>query len=140
MRLANSVAAAAPPGVRKLQVGEAPIREIVRRTVPSIVRLRPRLFHRAQKANEKRLAGCVPNLSSDYPIERDVTCAAAGGADASSLVIDGDFLQRIALGRCVHVHDEIESFTPDRHQLKSGKILDCDIIATFHATRTAGLP
>jgi cation diffusion facilitator CzcD-associated flavoprotein CzcO len=120
--------------LRKLQVDEVWIHEIVRRKIlyeQSVFTRRS--FTEPHKVKEELLAGV--HLGSDYPIERDFTPRYRPWRQRIAFVPDGDFLQAIAAGKASIVTDEIESFTETGIQLKSGKTLDADIIVTatgFH--------
>ena len=122
--------------LRKLQVDEAWIHQIVRRKIlyeQSVFTRRS--FTEPQKVKEELLAGVRAYLGSDYPIERDFTPSYRPWRQRIAFVPDGDFLQAIAAGKASVVTDEIESFTGTGIQLKSGKTLDTDIIVTatgFH--------
>ena len=122
--------------LRKLQVDEAWIHEIVRRKIlyEQYVFTR-RSFTEPQKVKGELLAGVRAYLGSDYPIERDFTPRYRPWRQRIAFVPDGDFLQAIAADKASIVTDEIESFTGTGIQLKSGKTLDADIIVTatgFH--------
>src|SRR5262249_27702661 len=111
--------------LRKLQVDEAWIHEIVRRKIlyeQSFFTRRS--FTEPQKVKEELLAGVRAYLGSDYPIERDFTPSYRPWRQRIAFVPDGDFLQAIAAGQGSVVTDEIESFTGTGIQLKSGKTLD----------------
>jgi cation diffusion facilitator CzcD-associated flavoprotein CzcO len=122
--------------LRKLQVDEAWIHEIVRRKIlfeQSVFTRRS--FTEPQKVKEELLAGVRAYLGSGHPIERDFTPSYRPWRQRIAFVPDGDFLQAIAAGQASVVTDEIESFTETGIQLKSGKTLDADIIVTatgFH--------
>ena len=122
--------------LRKLQVDEAWIHEIVRRKIlyeQSVFTRRS--FSEPEKVKEELLAGVRTYLGPDYPIERDFTPGYRPWRQRIAFVPDGDFLQAIAAGKASVVTDEIEGFTETGIQLKSGKMLDADIIVTatgFH--------
>ena len=122
--------------LRKFQVDEAWIHEIVRRKIlyeQSVFTRRS--FTEPHKVKEELLAGVRAYLGADYPIERDFTPRYRPWRQRIAFVPDGDFLQAIAAGKASVVTDEIESFTGSGIQLKSGKSLDADIIVTatgFH--------
>jgi cation diffusion facilitator CzcD-associated flavoprotein CzcO len=122
--------------LRKLQIDEAWIHEIVRRKIlyeQSVFTRRS--FTEPEKVKEELLAGVRAYLGPDYPIERDFTPHYRPWRQRIAFVPDGDFLQAIAGGKASVVTDEIESVTETGIQLKSGKTLDADIIVTatgFH--------
>jgi cation diffusion facilitator CzcD-associated flavoprotein CzcO len=122
--------------LRRLQVDEMWIHEIVRRKIlyeQSVFTRRS--FTEPEKVKEELLAGVRAYLGPDYPIERDFTPSYRPWRQRIAFVPDGDFLQAIAAGKASVVTDEIEGFTESGIQLKSGKVLDADIIVTatgFH--------
>lgn len=122
--------------LRRLQVDETWIHEIVRRKIlyeQSVFTRRS--FSEPEKVKSELLAGVRAYLGPDYPIERDFTPSYRPWRQRIAFVPDGDFLQAIAAGKASVVTDEIESFTGTGIQLKSGKVLDADIIVTatgFH--------
>jgi cation diffusion facilitator CzcD-associated flavoprotein CzcO len=122
--------------LRKLQVDETWIHEIVRRKIlyeQSV--LTRRSFSEPEKVKEELLAGVRTYLGPDYPIEQDFTPCYRPWRQRIAFVPDGDFLQAIATGKASVATDEIEAFTETGLQLKSGKALDADIIVTatgFH--------
>jgi len=122
--------------LRRLQVDEAWIHEIVRRKIlyeQSIFTRRS--FSEPEKVKEELLAGVRAYLGPDYPVERDFTPGYRPWRQRIAFVPDGDFLQAIAAGKASVVTDEIEGITETGIQLKSGKTLDADIVVTatgFH--------
>ena len=122
--------------LRRLQVDEAWIHEIVRRKIlyeQSIFTRRS--FSEPEKVKEELLAGVRAYLGPDYPVERDFTPGYRPWQQRIAFVPDGDFLQAIAAGKASVVTDEIEGITETGIQLKSGKTLDADIVVTatgFH--------
>lgn len=122
--------------LRKLQIDESWIHEIVRRKIlheQSV--FTHRSFAEPETVKAELLAGVRAHLGPDYPIERDFTPYYRPWRQRIAFVPDGDFLQAIAAGRASVVTDEIESFTASGLQLKSGRTLDADIIVTatgFH--------
>lgn len=122
--------------LRKLQVDEAWIHEIVRRKIlyEQFVFTR-RSFTEPQKVKGELLAGVRAHLGSDSPSSGTSPPRYRPRRQRIAFVPDGDFLQAIAAGKASVVTDEIESFTETGIQLKPGKTLDADIIVTttgFH--------
>jgi cation diffusion facilitator CzcD-associated flavoprotein CzcO len=122
--------------LRKLQVDEAWIHEIVRR---KILYEQSVFTHRSltepEKVKQELLAGVRAYLGPHYPIDRDFTPSYRPWRQRIAFVPDGDFLQAIAAGQVSVVTDEIENFTATGIQLKSGKLLEADLIVTatgFH--------
>jgi cation diffusion facilitator CzcD-associated flavoprotein CzcO len=122
--------------LRKLQVDETWIHEIVRRKIlhdQSVFTRRS--FEEPEKVKEELLAAVRGYLGPDYPIDPDFTPRYRPWRQRIAFVPDGDFLQAIAAGKASVVTDEIEGFTETGIQLKSGRLLEADIVITatgFH--------
>jgi len=117
--------------LRKLQVDEAWIHEIVRRKIlyeQSV--FTQRSFTEAEKVKQELLAGVRAYLGPNYPIDRDFTPSYRPWRQRIAFVPDGDFLQAIAAGQASIVTDEIENFAETGIRLKSGKLLEADLIVT----------
>jgi cation diffusion facilitator CzcD-associated flavoprotein CzcO len=122
--------------LRKLQVDEAWIHEIVRRKIlyeQSV--FTHRSFTEPETVKQELLAAVRAYLGPDYPVDRDFTPSYRPWRQRIAFVPDGDFLQAIAAGQASVVTGEIETFTETGIQLKSGKLLEADLIVTatgFH--------
>ena len=117
--------------LRKLQVEEAWIHEIVRRKIlyeQSV--FTQRSFTEPEEVKQELLAGVRAYLGPDYPIDRDFTPSYRPWRQRIAFVPDGDFLQAIATGKVSVVTDEIENFTETGIELKSGELLEADLIVT----------
>ena len=122
--------------LRKLQVDESWIHEIVRRKIlyeQSVFTRRS--FTEPERVKEELLAGVCGYLGADYDIATHFTPRYRPWRQRIAFIPDGDLLQAIHDGQVSVVTDKIETFTPDGILLKSGEHLEADIIITatgFH--------
>jgi cation diffusion facilitator CzcD-associated flavoprotein CzcO len=122
--------------LRELQVDETWIHEIVRRKIlHDQAVFTQRSFSEPDKVKRELLTAVRSYLGSDYPIEPHFTPSYRPWRQRIAFIPDGDLLQAIHSGKASVVTDEIERFTAPGIQLKSGKLLEADIIVTatgFH--------
>jgi cation diffusion facilitator CzcD-associated flavoprotein CzcO len=122
--------------LRKLQVDERWIHEIVRRKIlyeQSVFTRRS--FSEPERVKEELLNAVRGYLGPDYDIARHFTPRYRPWRQRIAFIPDGDLLQAIRDGKASVVTDEIESFTETGILLKSGEKLESDIIVTatgFH--------
>jgi cation diffusion facilitator CzcD-associated flavoprotein CzcO len=122
--------------LRKLQVDESWIHEIVRRKIlyeQSVFTRRS--FDEPEKVKAELLAAVRGYLGPDYDIATHFTPRYRPWRQRIAFIPDGDLLQAIRDGKASVVTDEIESFTETGILLKSGERLEADIIVTatgFH--------
>ncbi len=122
--------------LRKLEVDEAWIHEIVRRKIlhDQDVFTR-RSFSEPEKVKQELLAGVRAHLGPDYDMDTHFTPSYRPWRQRIAFVPDGDLFKGIRSGKASVVTDEIERFTPKGILLKSGKELEADVIVTatgFH--------
>ena len=122
--------------LRKLQVDESWIHEIVRRKIlyEQAVFTR-RSFSEPERVKEELINAVRGYLGPDYDITRHFTPRYRPWRQRIAFIPDGDLLQAIRDGNASVVTDEIESFTGRGILLKSGEKLEADIIVTatgFH--------
>jgi cation diffusion facilitator CzcD-associated flavoprotein CzcO len=122
--------------LRELQVDEAWIHEIVRRKIlhDQDVFTR-RSFSEPEAVKNELLKAVRAYLGPDYDIDPHFTPSYRPWRQRIAFIPDGDLLQAIRSGKASVVTDEIERFTEGGILLKSGKLLDVDIIVTatgFH--------
>jgi cation diffusion facilitator CzcD-associated flavoprotein CzcO len=122
--------------LRKLQVDESWIHEIVRRKIlyEQGVFTR-RSFSEPESVKKELLTAVRGYLGPDYDIDTHFTPRYRPWRQRIAFIPDGDLLQAIKRGKAEVVTDEIERFTETGLLLKSGKMLDADIIVTatgFH--------
>jgi len=122
--------------LRKLEVDESWIHEIVRRKI-----LRDqdiftrRSFEEPEKVRGELLAGVRAHLGPDYDMDAHFTPSYRPWRQRIAFVPDGDLFKGIRSGKASVVTDEIERFTAKGILLKSGKELEADVIVTatgFH--------
>src|SRR5208282_1567030 len=117
--------------LRELEVDETWIHEIVRRR---ILRDQAVFTHRSftepEAVKGELLSAVRGYLGPDYDIDTHFTPSYRPWRQRIAFIPDGDFLQAIRAGKASVVTDEIESFTESGILLRSGKILEADIIIT----------
>ncbi len=122
--------------LRTLQIDETWIHEIVRKKIlyeQSV--FTSRSFSEPDKVKQELLAGARHYLGPDYDIATHFTPAYRPWRQRIAFIPDGDLFQGIHDGKASVVTDEIERFVPQGIRLKSGKLLEADIIVTatgFH--------
>mgnify|MGYP006081323871 FL=1 len=115
--------------LRELEVDDAWIHEIVRRKVlrDTAIFMR-RTFEEPEAVKEELLGGVRDILGPDYDIDTHFTPGYRVWHQRVALVPDGDFFHSIKAGKVSVLTDEIETFTESGVILKSGGVLDADII------------
>jgi cation diffusion facilitator CzcD-associated flavoprotein CzcO len=119
--------------LRQLQISEEWIHEIVRRKIlfeqDMFTR---RSFTEPEKVKEELLGGIRAALGpeSDSEIEQHFTPRYRPWRQRIAFVPDADLFQAFKSGKASVTTDEIERFTETGILLKSGKMLDADIIIT----------
>jgi len=115
--------------LRRLQVDESWIHEIVRRKIlhDQFV-FTQRTFTEPEAVTGELLAAVRGYLGSDYDIDTHFTPRYRPWRQRIAFIPDGDLLQAIQSGKTSVVTDEIESFTETGILLKSGATLEADII------------
>src|SRR4029078_5251528 len=122
--------------LRRLEVDESWIHEIVRRKIlhDQDVFTR-RSFEEPEKVKNELLAGVRAHLGPDFDMSTHFTPSYRPWRQRIAFVPDGDLFKGIRSGKASVVTDEIERFTATGIQLKSGTLLEADIIITatgFH--------
>ena len=117
--------------LRELEIDETWIHEIVRRKIlhDQAVFTR-RSFTEPEVVKQELLAGVRAYLGPDYDVETHFTPRYRPWRQRIAFVPDGDLFQAIRAGKASVVTDEIERFTETGILLKSGKVLEADIIVT----------
>jgi len=117
--------------LRKLQVDETWIHEIVRRKIifESSVFTR-RSFEEPEKVREELLGLVRQAVGPDYDIDTHFTPSYRPWRQRIAFVPDADLFRGIASGKASVVTDEIERFTQGGIELKSGQVLEADIVIT----------
>ena len=122
--------------LRQLEVDESWIHEIVRRKIlhDQAVFTR-RSFEEPDKVRDELLAGVRAYVGPDYDIASHFTPRYRPWRQRIAFVPNGDLFQGIRAGKASVVTDEIERFTETGIKLKSGEVLEADIVVTatgFH--------
>ena len=117
--------------LRELQIDESWIHEIVRRKIlhDQAVFTR-RSFTEPEVVKQELLAGVRAYLGPDFDIDKHFTPSYRPWRQRIAFVPDGDLFKGIAAGKASVVTDEIDRFTESGILLKSGKLLEADIIVT----------
>ena len=117
--------------LRELKIDEAWIHEIVRRKImhEQAVFTR-RALEEADTVKEELLAGVRAYLGPDYDVKTHFTPTYRPWRQRIAFVPEGDLFQGINAGLATVVTDEIDRFIPKGILLKSGKVLEADIIIT----------
>ena len=115
--------------LRQLQISEEWIHEIVRRKIlyDQDIFTR-RSFEEPEAVKQELLAGIRAVLGPYYDIETHFTPHYRPWRQRIAFVPDADLFQGIKSGKASVVTDEIDRFTETGILLKSGKLLDADII------------
>ena len=117
--------------LRQLQVKEEWIHEIVRRKILFDQATFTRLsFEKPEAIKKELLDGIRAVLGPDYDIETHFTPKYRPWRQRIAFVPDADLFEGIRSGKASVVTDEIERFTERGILLKSGKMLEADIIIT----------
>jgi len=117
--------------LRLLQIDETWIHEIVRRKVLyDQAEITRRAFEEPEVLKQELLAGVQAFLGEDFDIATHFTPAYRPWQQRLAFIPDGDLFQGIAAGKASVVTDQIERFTENGIQLKSGKTLEADIVIT----------
>ncbi len=117
--------------LRELDVDEIWIHEIVRKKIlhdQSV--FTDRSFTEPEAVKQELLAAVRAHLGPDYDIETHFTPKYRPWRQRIAFIPDGDFLAAIRAGKASVVTDEIEMFTESGILLRSGRILEADIIVT----------
>ena len=117
--------------LRELQVDEEWIHEITRRKIlHDQAAFTKRTFEEPETVRAELIAGVRSYLGLDYDVETHFTPKYRPWRQRLAFVPDGDLFKGIAAGKASVVTDEIEHFTEKGVLLKSGKLLEADIVVT----------
>ncbi len=117
--------------LRALEINEEWIHEIVRKKIlyeQSV--FTSRAFTEPETVKQELLAGVRGHLGPDYDIEKDFTPSYLPWRQRIAFIPDDDLLQSIRAGKASVATDEIERFEEAGIRLKSGRLLEADIIVT----------
>jgi cation diffusion facilitator CzcD-associated flavoprotein CzcO len=117
--------------LRTLKIEEAWIHEIVRRKVlHDQAEFTRRSFEEPETVKQELLAGVRAFVGPDFDIETHFTPKYRPWRQRVAFVPDGDLFQGVVAGKASIVTDEIDRFVGTGILLKSGKVLEADIIVT----------
>ncbi|MBM3644875.1 MAG: NAD(P)/FAD-dependent oxidoreductase [Alphaproteobacteria bacterium] len=117
--------------LRQLQIDESWIHEIVRkRILHDQAAFTKRCFAEPDKVREELLAGVRAYLGPDHPIEPHFSPSYRPWRQRIAFVPDGDLFRGIRAGKASVVTDEIARFVGNGIELKSGAVLEADVIVT----------
>ena len=122
--------------LRRLQIDETWIHEIVRKKIlfESAI-FTNRSFSEPEKVKAELLGAVRKELGPDYDIATHFTPSYRPWRQRIAFVPDADLFKGIASGKASVVTDHIERFTQGGIELKSGRVLEADIIVAatgFH--------
>ena len=117
--------------LRELGINEEWIHEIVRKKIlhDQAVFTR-RSFTEPEVVKQELLAGVRAYLGPDYDVDTHFTPRYRPWRQRIAFIPDGDLFQGVRAGQASVVTDEIDRFTQTGILLKSGKVLEADIIIT----------
>ncbi len=117
--------------LRTLDVKEEWIHEISRRAIlHEQAEFTRRSFEEPEEVKKELLDGVREYLGADYNVEPHFTPRYRPWRQRLAFVPEGDLFQGIKSGKASVVTDEIDRFTEKGVLLKSGKVLEADIIVT----------
>ena len=117
--------------LRKLDIDESWIHEIIRKKIlhdQSV--FTSRSFSEPEAVKQELLSGVRARLGPDYDVETHFTPRYRPWRQRIAFVPNGDLFEAIRSGRSSVVTDEIDKFTETGIVLKSGRLLEADIIVT----------
>ena len=117
--------------LRELDINEEWIHEIVRKKIlhDQAVFTR-RSFTEPEVVKQELLAGVRAYLGPDYDVNTHFTPRYRPWRQRIAFIPDGDLFQGVRAGQASVVTDEIDRFTQTGILLKSGKVLEADIVIT----------
>jgi len=117
--------------LRDLQIDETWIHEITRRRILRDQALfTQRALNEPEVVKEELLNGVRAFLGPDFDIEKHFTPRYRPWQQRLAFVPEGDIFKGIASGKASIVTDEIDRFTKSGIRVKSGEVLEADIIIT----------
>ena len=117
--------------LRELDIDETWIHEIVRKKIlHDQAVFTGRSFTEPEAVKQELLAAVRAYLGSDYDIETHFTPNYRPWRQRIAFIPDGDFLEAIRAGKASVVTDQIERFTESGILLRSGRLLEPDLIVT----------
>ncbi len=117
--------------LRKLQVNEDWIHEIVRREILLMGHeFTDRCFSEPETVKTELISVARKYLGDDFDVEKHFTPSYLPWRQRIARIPDGDLYKALAAGNAEIVTDEIDRFVPEGIKLKSGDVLKADVVAT----------
>jgi cation diffusion facilitator CzcD-associated flavoprotein CzcO len=117
--------------LRELQIDEAWIHEIVRKKIlHEQAVFTSRSFTEPEVVKQELLSGVRAYLGPEYDMTTHFTPKYRPWRQRIAFIPDGDFLEAIRAGKASVVTDQIERFAKTGILLRSGRVLEADIIIT----------
>ena len=117
--------------LRELEIDETWIHEITRRQIlHDQAEMTRRSFEEPEVVKEELLEGIREYLGPDFDMETHLTPGYRPWRQRIAFVPDGDLFQGIISGKASIVTDEIDRFSEKGILLKSGQLLEADLIIT----------
>ncbi len=117
--------------LRELDLPEEWIHEIVRRKILFDMQVvTRRSFEEPEALKAELLTAARAYLGPDFDIDKHFTPSYRPWRQRLAFIPDGDLFKGIASGKASVVTDEIDTFTSRGVRLKSGEVLEADIIVT----------
>lgn len=117
--------------LRELEIDETWIHEITRRQILHDQALLTQLaFDDPELVKKELLEGVRAYLGPDYDMEKHFTPKYRPWRQRIAFVPDGDIFKGIVSGKASVVTDEIEKFSEKGIHLKSGELLEADLVIT----------
>jgi cation diffusion facilitator CzcD-associated flavoprotein CzcO len=116
--------------LEKLGVDEMLVHELVRRkVVVDMDELTRRSFEEPEALSQELLAGVEAYVGPDQ-VAKHFTPTYRPWRQRIAILPDGDMLEAIHTGKVSMITDHIDRFVPEGIRLKSGDVLEADIVAT----------
>ena len=129
--------------LRDLEIPAAWIHEIVRRQRLKMGQLFTNMALQYPDAAKEQLLSAVSAIIGPELTAQHFTPSYRPWRQRIAFVPDGDIFKKIKDGKASVVTDEIERFTSDGIELKSGEMLEADVVITatgFHLSVLGGIP
>ncbi len=117
--------------LRELDLPEEWIHEIVRRKILHDMQvITRRSFEEPEVLKAELIGAARAFLGEDFDVATHFTPSYRPWRQRLAFIPDGDLFKGIAAGKASVVTDEIDTFTPEGVRLKSGEVIEADIIIT----------
>jgi cation diffusion facilitator CzcD-associated flavoprotein CzcO len=117
--------------LRELEIPEEWVHEIVRRKIlKDQATIARRAFTEPEVLRKELLAGVRAHLPPDFDVDKHFTPRYQPWRQRIAFVPDGDLFRCVREGKASVATDEIETFTEAGIQLKSGEVLEADVVVT----------